>query len=315
MSDHAYDRYGYPREDGPAGGGASVLTSWLGALVSVGLVAGLGVWSYKLAIRDVTGVPVIRAMVGPMRIQPADPGGERAAYQGLAVNVVQAEGSVAAPAQRVVLAPAPVALTGQDIVEAKLHPQPRDGQLKSEPENVTDVSAVDEMPVTGKLSKPTGRSAIDAAVKIAVSEGLTKKMLAKIARLPGVKRSPRPKMRSAARVATIAPGLDAGSGGTAVPASATSSIDVDPATIVAGTKLVQLGAFDDRKSAIQEWNNIIERHGDLIGSRKRLILEATAGGRIFYRLRMVGFSDINDSRRLCSALVARGTPCIPVTAR
>jgi hypothetical protein len=52
----------------------------------VALVVGLGVWGYKLAVRDVRGVPVIQAMDGPMRIAPEIPGGEIADHQGLAVN-------------------------------------------------------------------------------------------------------------------------------------------------------------------------------------------------------------------------------------
>lgn len=79
--------------------------------------------------------------------------------------------------------------------------------------------------------------------------------------------------------------------------------------------MVQLGAFDNRKTAMQEWDNIVARQGDLIGNRKPVVEEATSGGRKFVRLRMVGFTNINDSRRLCAALLARGTPCIPVTAR
>ena len=63
-----------------------------GGLTSLALVVGLGVWGYKLAVRDVNGVPVIQALDGPMRISPADPGGEVADNQGLAVNTVAAVG-------------------------------------------------------------------------------------------------------------------------------------------------------------------------------------------------------------------------------
>ncbi|HBS49363.1 MAG TPA: sporulation protein SsgA, partial [Rhodobacteraceae bacterium] len=33
------------------------------------------------------------------------------------------------------------------------------------------------------------------------------------------------------------------------------------------------------------------------------------------RLRAMGFDDISDARRFCSALVAGGADCIPVTTR
>ena len=41
-----------------------------GAAVSLALIVGIGIWGYKLIMRDVSGVPVVRAAEGPMRIQP-----------------------------------------------------------------------------------------------------------------------------------------------------------------------------------------------------------------------------------------------------
>ena len=49
-----------------------------------------------------------------MRIAPSEPGGEIADHQGLAVNDVAAAGVATAPADRLVLAPAPVTLTEED---------------------------------------------------------------------------------------------------------------------------------------------------------------------------------------------------------
>ena len=55
---------------------------------SVALIVGLAVWGWKLWQRYVTGIPVVRALEGPMRIQPENPGGRPAEHQGLAVNAV-----------------------------------------------------------------------------------------------------------------------------------------------------------------------------------------------------------------------------------
>ena len=60
---------------------------------------------------------------------------------------------------------------------------------------------------------------------------------------------------------------------------------------------------------------LLEKHGDLLEGKDRLVIEAESGGRKFYRLRAAGFNSLDESRALCSALLARGTPCIPVTAR
>ncbi len=46
-----------------------------------------------------------------------------------------------------------------------------------------------------------------------------------------------------------------------------------------------------------------------------MIQKAESGGRTFYRLRAMGFADLSDARRFCSALVAGNADCIPVTTR
>jgi hypothetical protein len=91
------------------------LTNLTGAALSLALLAGVGVWGTKMVMRDVSGVPVVRATEGPMREAPADPGGDAAANQGLAVNAVAAEGTAAAPADRLVLAPPPLELSLEDV--------------------------------------------------------------------------------------------------------------------------------------------------------------------------------------------------------
>jgi len=300
MSQQAMNGSGYPEShpesDLPGGGALSLLAHWLGALLSIALVIGLGVWSYRLTMRDVSEIPVVRAMSGPMRVAPDDPGGQTAEHQGLAVNEVQAGGVAGAPPDRVVLAPEPIRLSDEDLA---LVTELAEGRIEPAPSNVTDVSA----PAT-RLSD---QEEINRAVLAAIGGGTASPEARDLARLPGVKRSPRPKAR--VRVAA------GGETPVKVEMVSAAAVDVDPSEVAPGTRLVQLGAFDDRRAAIAEWNAIMARHGDLIGARQRLIQEAESGGRRFYRLRMVGFDDLSDSRRLCSALLARGTPCIPVTAR
>ena len=40
------------------------LTNFAGAAVSLALIAGVSVWGYKLVMRDVSGIPVVRAAEG-----------------------------------------------------------------------------------------------------------------------------------------------------------------------------------------------------------------------------------------------------------
>ena len=57
------------------------------------------------------------------------------------------------------------------------------------------------------------------------------------------------------------------------------------------------------------------RFSDYLAGKKRVIQRAESGGRIFYRLRAMGFADLADARRFCSALVAENADCIPVVTR
>ncbi len=52
-----------------------------------------------------------------------------------------------------------------------------------------------------------------------------------------------------------------------------------------------------------------------MNGKDRLIQRAESGGRTFYRLRAMGFDDLADARRFCSALVAEEAACIPVVVR
>ncbi|MFZ1726582.1 MAG: SPOR domain-containing protein, partial [Albidovulum sp.] len=59
----AYDTYEPTRaETLPAGERFQKLINGAGAVTSVALIAGLIYWGYALAMRDVNGVPVIRAL-------------------------------------------------------------------------------------------------------------------------------------------------------------------------------------------------------------------------------------------------------------
>lgn len=80
MADFTYDAPA--DEQAPTGTRIATLTNWAGAAVSLALIAGVGVWGYKLVMRDVTGIPVVQAMEGPMRIAPEDPGGTLARPSG-----------------------------------------------------------------------------------------------------------------------------------------------------------------------------------------------------------------------------------------
>ncbi|TNC52750.1 SPOR domain-containing protein [Rubellimicrobium rubrum] len=92
------------------------LAGWVaGGVVSLALVGGIGVWGYKLVLREVLGLPVVAAEEGPMRVLPTDPGGEVVPSQGLAVNAVPAAGIAAPPSDVLMLAPPTPGLSEEDL--------------------------------------------------------------------------------------------------------------------------------------------------------------------------------------------------------
>jgi len=86
-----------------------------GGVLSLLLIGGVGIWGYKLVLREVMGLPIIAAETGPMRVLPSDPEGEIVPSQGLAVNTIPAAGTAAAPSDLLVLAPQTPGLAEEDM--------------------------------------------------------------------------------------------------------------------------------------------------------------------------------------------------------
>lgn len=287
--------------------GIAKMANLAGAAVSLALIVGVGVWGYKLLVRDVSGVPVVRAAEGPTRIQPEDPGGRQALNQGLAVNEVAAEGTAAGPVEQLILAPEPLDLTLEDTPS-------------------TDVAATTEEEVSPKAEAAEALSAEDEAVQLAAVEALADELTSGVAPLeelaPVTEKAPeadaqaavaeglgaslRPKMRPAdlSKVQQVA-----------AVAATQGPRDVDADSIPTGTRLAQLGAFESADVARKEWTRLSGRFEDYLQDKDRVIQKAQSGGRTFYRLRAMGFDDLSDARRFCSALVAENAECIPVVTR
>lgn len=273
----------------------SRLAGLAGAVVSVGLIAGLAIWGYRLAVRDVTGVPVIRALEGPMRVAPEDPGGQTASYQGLAVNRVAAEGEAAPPPDRLVLAPRPTNLADEDLTVAGLTAPPPE---MPEAEAIAAEDAIEAGAVEAAVEE-----AIEAPVDVAAAAPIG----------PPARLSP--ELRPMPRPARVSRAAAAAAPATLTPASVTAAAvpeEIDPARLKPDARLVQLGAFDDAETARREWQRLAARFGTYLGGKSRVIQQAQSGGRTFYRLRAAGFADDGDARRFCAALLAEQAACIPV---
>lgn len=278
----------------------------LGAVLSVALIVGAGGWMWQLMQRDVAGVPVVRALEGPLRVSPEDPGGRQAAHQGLSVNELAAA-QEDAPRDTIVLAPAPLDLAAEDTAPVR--------NFEMQPQHSAEF---EEQPIAVALQQEVNMPATSAGLGV-VSP--TRR---------AVSASPRPPSRNAARldqtrVAAVSPAPDASpvsddlastvANSVAMGLSNVRDLDVDPASIGPGTRLVQLGAYDDAAAARAAWDQLSRRFSPLLDDRGRVIEAAHSGGSVFYRLRAHGFSDERDARRFCAALVDQQIDCIPVLIR
>mgnify|MGYP005839781461 CR=1 FL=1 len=311
----------------------SAATNFLGAAASLALVIGIGVWGYKLLLRDVSGVPVVRAVEGPMRVQPGEPGGDLTPHQGLSVNVVAARGSTDAAVDRVVLAPAPLELTVDDAL-----PEPAsDADVTTASDRSSGAEARQLAAVERLVDRffdgmePLGEDAAPLAGKPAIEPEIA----AAIASVDGAAPASPDKAEADVTISTgdtaegnpgegglgrsLRPRLRPVSLRDVQPASAVVpvaiALDVDPDSVPVGTRLAQLGAYESAEVARAEWERLDARFGDYLAGKSRVIQKATSGGRTFYRLRAMGFTDLGDARRFCSAFVAERAECIPVVTR
>ena len=297
---------------------AGALVNYVGAIVSCALIVGVGVWGYKLVVRDVSGIPVVRAMAGEMRVLPTTPGGEVSVHTGLSVNEVAAVGEASAPEDSVALAPAMAGLADEDVVtllstgveevsaivpsvapeiEVKVALNAR--QIVAAPLSTDDILALANQ-IAGRTLPlaPIADVTVVAPRLSLAGQAMVTPVVAK--NVPGVSVSLRPMLRP-----TFTP----------VVAAAEVQSLVTTTAFALGTNLVQIGAFPKAENAATEWTRLQGRFGDVMGGKARVIQAATSGGKTFYRLRAQGFSELGDARRFCAALVAEGTDCIPVVVR
>jgi len=293
----------YP-EHPTEGPGFALIAQFIGAFLSLALAIGIGVWAYKLIMRDVSGIPVIAASSDPMRIAPEDPGGTSAQNQGLSVNAVAEEGSVTNP-QKVTLAPRPVVLVTDDLASKELKQKATEALRVSNIEttsldmNVLADEIVGDSPEPSIADVQIDGNQVENALRLALS--------GEIEQEAEDERQSAASLRPRARPSDIPPAPNS--------VELASVQEIAPENIPAGTALVQLGAFDSEAIARTEWMRLSQKFPSFMAERSRVIQRADRGGRIFYRLRADGFADLNDARRFCALLVASNADCIPVTVR
>lgn len=328
MADVDFDEFedGY---DPPASGRMGRFVHLAGAGCSVALIVGMAIWGYKLAVRDVSGIPVVRALPDPMRVAPVTPGGVETMHQGLSVNAVAAAGTVSPLPESLILAPPEIDLAADDAPGLGVVEQAPAGAavVASASGPVPPQVAVENVvaaPVATEAAANVDAEALaaedgvadmmteDDAVAAALASALGSEAPAPLADEGGgigakITSSPRPHLRPAA--------IDAAAPATEGEAVAVVAAEVDPTTIAVGTRLVQLGAFDDEAAARAEWGNLAAKFPDLLPAKSMVIQPAQSGGRTFYRLRAMGFENEDEARKFCAVFLTQNASCIPVTQK
>jgi cell division septation protein DedD len=283
------------------------------AAAFVALVAGMGSWAYRLGTRDAAEVPIVRAMEGPARIQPEDPGGFQAAHQGNEVNSVLEGAPAPVPREGAAALPMPAVLTEEDGPQGTLLRAAPAALVREALAGASEMEA--PLPAEDlEFIEPAPDMLPDDAA--AESEAEAAEAIASETAGAGMRPRGRPaglRARAAASPNTAAAPATATASAPAEPPQASAPAVREVAGLSSGTRLVQLGAFDSEEITRKAWARLVASHGDLLGGKSLYVERTTGNARVFYRLRVAGFENTDQTRDMCEALRARGVDCIPVT--
>ena len=277
---------------------------WIGAVLSLSLLAGAIGWSYKLVVRDINQIPIVRAQLGPLRVAPDNPGGLTAANQGLSVTQL-AVNEKPLLSDEINLAPA-AEILNEETSASLLREVDKLNQI-DETYEIKEINAENTISLDGSSGAMKGETAskteslvaqvafsqkkveIENAVSLALS--ITSEFDPSLTSL-------RPKTRPRS-----------------VQQNRELIVSKEPMSkLPIGSAIVQLGAFDSKSLAESEWRRFERLLGSILAPKQMIIQKAESGGKIFYRLRASGFNDISDARQFCTAISDK-VACIPVVTR
>lgn len=312
----------------------------VGALMSLAILAGVVIWSYRLGVRDAAEIPVIRAELGATKERPEEPGGVEVDYQGRAVyDVVSGETEAATTASG--YAEPPARLSDEDVAAVKRSPEPAprpdrageagataegeatEGDAAAAPEGETDATPADPAAMTPPPAPPPVEVGDDGAVADAdtATEGaeeaqtLEQQVADAIAAVTAEEAA-----ETDADLSRLAPSQAPTARPRPVrlttPAVATPTETPEPVEAASASRVqIQLGAFTSQDIANAQWDQIRSRNGDLLSGRGRVVTPVQSGGRQLWRLRAGPFASIEEASALCRGLKARNEACIVARSR
>jgi hypothetical protein len=274
----------------------------VGACISFIVFIGVLGWGARTLMRDSSGVPVVRALEGPTRVSPSEPGGVPASHQGLTVNQVSSSQKNLFIDESLQLAPAPINLKLEDIPIGTVIIQEVAEPIKYKKIEALLAGALiinsnGDKEIVDQLASMLAATSLGSPTDNLINKDNTIKILSMTkASNVQLNASFRPKLRSNFLVKTL---LD-------------SNIIAGDGKIPLGTQMVQLGAYTDKQAASQAWKDLSAHHSDYFIGKANVILTGKIADQEIYRLRVYGFKDIAESRRLCTALRGQNTECYPV---
>ena len=274
-------------------------STWFGASLALLLIVALVVWAYRLGHRDVTAIPVIRAVLEPAKVQPDEPGGAKVAHQDISsysagavdaadtADTTGTAGGAKSPSTEITFAPPPERPAEEDVAMGALQPTPSAENPAPETAPEATARAIEDPAgeAPGEDPEATETAALDASDLA-----------------PGA--SPRVRVRPRDLVQRMA--------------AARRAIfeEAEPELRAAASQVqIQLGAFPDRNVTKSEWERIYRANEDILQDRALVVQSTISGGRRFFRLRSGPFKDRIEAQNVCRALQARGQDCLVAVNR
>ncbi|MEM7745526.1 MAG: SPOR domain-containing protein [Pseudomonadota bacterium] len=271
----------------------SIISTAVGAAIAMSLLMALGVWFYRLGVRDAENVPIIRAALTPEKERPENPGGAVTPHQGVAAYEVT-EGDTP-QAAAVVLAPEPPQPSDQDLPMGQIVPEP-----PSPPATVVAEAAGPGGDPDAEIPAPVVEGEVEAEAPEAPAEDPAPVVLTGTEFAPSDSPIARARPQNLEQLNRQAVEWDRQAEGDLATRAANSAVQI------------QLAADPDEIVIRRLWDRIQRANNDLLTDRALAVQTTTSGGIKFYRLRVGPFRDGSEARAICQALKARGQDCIVV---
>ncbi|MGI4746233.1 MAG: SPOR domain-containing protein [Janthinobacterium lividum] len=257
--------------------GTRLLALFAGGIGAL-LVLVVGGWS--LVGHHETGIPIVDAPAGPVRIKPVDPGGMQ--LTGVQ-NLAQTNGSAASG-----LAPGPETA------------QPQALQAQVDAARQADAPPA---PVVAPAKQPVAQAGPSPAAAPPVASGSGQSA-------EPVAEAPATAPADGASVALP----DAATEPAASDENDHAAIAPTPAARPAASAAthgvaVQLAAVDSQAAAHAEWARLSHRAPGLFAHRMPAIVPVNHAGKSFFRLRTAGFANATEATEFCSRAKAQGIAC------